>query len=116
MLFLMEYLCPPGGTVLDLGCETSAVMKVARHSHRPCLSLDCDDVLVREYLMPLKDAGKGKLDMPLVGKDNTLGEEVQTFSVTLDWSLLVYAESITRIPEEDPDFEEFPRVRTKIRR
>lgn len=52
MLLFMEALCPPMGTVLEIGGGTGPVLKAAMHTGRGCMLIDNDKEICDVYLTP----------------------------------------------------------------
>ncbi|MCO5574056.1 hypothetical protein L7F22_027833 [Adiantum nelumboides] len=109
MLLFMEALCPPMGTVLEIGGGTGPVLKAAMHTGRCCMSIDDDKDICDAYLTPFIADFYGN---PTVSKMQDLGvsdsDDDGDFVLNeapLDYELPSYAEAMARHMESNPSYD-----------
>ncbi|MCO5587610.1 hypothetical protein L7F22_041559 [Adiantum nelumboides] len=106
MLLFMEALCPPMGTVLEIGDGTRHVLKAAMHTGCCCMSIDDDKDICDAYLTPFIIDFYGN---PRVSKMQDLGvfdsDDDGDFVLNeapLDYEFPSYTEAMARHMESNP--------------
>ncbi|MCO5610412.1 hypothetical protein L7F22_064648 [Adiantum nelumboides] len=109
MLLFMEALCPPMGTVLEIGDGTRPVLKAAMHTRCCCMSIDDDKDICDAYLTPFITDFYGN---PRVSKMQDLGvsdsDDDGDFVLNeapLDYEFPSYAEAMARHMESNPYYD-----------